>query len=78
VFEAGQVLARVQEMGDLLEPVITIKQKLPKLAGIAESAQTAERGLDLAAQAEDARPKKAKKSARSLRGRSAPQKPGKV
>jgi bifunctional non-homologous end joining protein LigD len=78
VFEADQVLARVQEMGDLSQPVIAIKQKLPKLAGIAESAQTAERGRDLGAAAEDARTKKAKKSATSGRGRSAPQKHRKV
>ena len=38
VFEAGQVLDRVQKMGDLFEPVLTLKQKLPKLAGIAEAA----------------------------------------
>ena len=32
VFEAGQVLKRVEKMGDLFEPVLTLKQKLPKLA----------------------------------------------
>jgi bifunctional non-homologous end joining protein LigD len=62
VFEAGQVLDRVGKMGDLFEPVLKLKQKLPKLAGIAEAApRTAEPGLDLAAQAEDAGTKKAKK-----------------
>jgi bifunctional non-homologous end joining protein LigD len=70
VFEAGQVLDRVQKMGDLFEPVLMLKQKLPKLAGIAEAAPEA--GLDLAAQA--AETKKTKKSGKAARGRSAPKK----
>ena len=62
VFEAGQVLDRVQKMGDLFEPVLTLKQKLPKLAGIVEAApRAAEPGLDLAAQAGDPAPKKRKR-----------------
>src|SRR5271165_666166 len=62
VFEAGQVLDRVQKMGDLFEPVLTLKQKLPKLTGIAEAVpRAAEPGLDLAARAEDPGTKKAKK-----------------
>ncbi|HXR18173.1 MAG TPA: non-homologous end-joining DNA ligase [Terriglobales bacterium] len=73
VFEADQVLERVQKVGDLFEPVLTLKQKLPKLAGIAEAAAS-EEGLELAAQAEDSRPKKAKKTAKAARGRSAPKK----
>ena len=32
VFEADQVLKRVEKMGDLFEPVLKLKQKLPKLA----------------------------------------------
>ena len=53
VFEAPQVLERVQKMGDLFEPVLTLKQKLPKLRGI-EKAQPAaiESGLEIAAQAD--------------------------
>ncbi len=31
VFEAGQVLKRVEKMGDLFEPTLKLKQKLPKL-----------------------------------------------
>ena len=52
VFEAPQVLERVQKLGDLFELVLTLKQKLPKLAGIkgAEPEAIAS-GLDLAAQA---------------------------
>ena len=32
VFEADQVLKRVEKMGDLFEPVLKLKQKLPKLS----------------------------------------------
>ncbi|MFI5090417.1 MAG: non-homologous end-joining DNA ligase [Terriglobales bacterium] len=34
VFESGQVLERVKRMGDLYEPVLTLKQKLPPLAAL--------------------------------------------
>jgi bifunctional non-homologous end joining protein LigD len=69
VFEAGQVLDRVQKMGDLFEPLEKLKQKLPKLAGIAEAA-TPSAGLDLAAQAEDADRKKIKKTTKAKRSSS--------
>jgi bifunctional non-homologous end joining protein LigD len=53
VFEAGRVLDRVQKMGDLFAPVLTLKQKLPKLAGVQETGSHAVgEGLELAAQAE--------------------------
>jgi bifunctional non-homologous end joining protein LigD len=69
VFEAGQVLDRVQKMGDLFAPLEKLKQKLPKLAGIAEAA-TPSAGLDLAAQAEDTDPKKIKKTTKAKRSSS--------
>jgi bifunctional non-homologous end joining protein LigD len=47
VFEAPQVLDRVEKMGDLFEPVLKLKQKLPKLVGVGE------KSVELAAQAED-------------------------
>jgi len=59
VFEAPQVLARAGKMGDLFEPVLKLKQKLPKLAG----AET----VDLAAQAEE-KPERPKTTVES-RGR---------
>ncbi|HYN15938.1 MAG TPA: non-homologous end-joining DNA ligase [Terriglobales bacterium] len=34
VFESDQVLERVKRMGDLFEPVLTLKQKLPPLAAL--------------------------------------------
>src|SRR5207302_5120307 len=56
VFEAKQVLDRVDKMGDLFEPVCKLKQKLPKLAGIeAGKPEPIKVGLELAAQAAPAR-----------------------
>ena len=49
VFDAGQVLKRVEKMGDLFAPVLTLKQRLPKLA-VEETS-----GIDIAAQAESPR-----------------------
>ena len=34
VFEAADVLARVEKIGDLFEPLLTLKQKLPQLEGL--------------------------------------------
>jgi bifunctional non-homologous end joining protein LigD len=77
VFEAGQVLDRVGEMGDLSEPVLTLRQKLPKLAGIAATeAPAIEEGLELAAQAEDIAARKVKKSVKPAPLRTAAKKKG--
>jgi bifunctional non-homologous end joining protein LigD len=65
VFEAPQVLERVQKMGDLFEPVLTLKQKLPKLPGIEEAQPAAiESGLEIAGQADSPRRKPRASSAR--------------
>src|SRR5262249_675333 len=52
VFEAPQVLERVEKMGDLFEPVQTLKQKLPNLASLAEEAPR-EAVVNLAAVADE-------------------------
>ena len=53
VFEANQVIERVDKLGDLFEPVLKMKQKLPKLAGIEEGEPAVvDAGLEIAAQAE--------------------------
>jgi bifunctional non-homologous end joining protein LigD len=62
VFEAGQVLERVEKMGDLFEPVLKLKQKLPKLSGVGQDVGS---GLDLAAQADSTPQKRAKARAES-------------
>src|SRR5215813_5010135 len=52
VFESHQTLERVEKMGDLFAPLLTLKQKLPKLTGIGEGeARAVAEGLDMAAQA---------------------------
>jgi bifunctional non-homologous end joining protein LigD len=40
VFEAKDVLARVEKMGDLFEPVQKLKQKLPQLEGLSAASET--------------------------------------
>jgi bifunctional non-homologous end joining protein LigD len=40
VFESKDVLARVEKMGDLFAAVQTLKQKLPKLSGLAQEASS--------------------------------------
>jgi bifunctional non-homologous end joining protein LigD len=52
VFEAPKVLERVEKLGDLFEPVLSLKQKLPKLPGIQHAQpESIESGLEIAAQA---------------------------
>jgi len=62
VFEAPQVVARFEKMGDLFEPVLELKQKLPDL----KSAAAAEpERIEIAAQAEeDAAPARGKKASK--------------
>jgi bifunctional non-homologous end joining protein LigD len=55
VFEAGQVLKRVEKMGDLFAPVLTLKQMLPKLAGVKQPET-----FDIAAKAESPEPRRTK------------------
>jgi bifunctional non-homologous end joining protein LigD len=65
VFEAGQVLERVQKMGDLFEPVVRLKQKLPQFPEEQKEA-VSQKGIDIAAQAETKRaPRKGTASSRS-------------
>ena len=80
VFEAKDVLARVEKMGDLFEPVQKLKQKLPQLAGlVAGSEKEEDEGISIAARAE-ARPsaekKKSKKTKKTTKtkGKSVPAK----
>src|SRR6184192_3888551 len=67
VFESKQTLERVEKMGDLFAPLLELKQKLPKLAGVGEGkAEAVASGLQIAAQAENngqKRPSAGKKKA---------------
>jgi bifunctional non-homologous end joining protein LigD len=69
VFEAADVLKRVEKMGDLFEPVLKLKQKLPQLAGLGAGVEKEEAaGVALAAQAESrSRAKKSKTASRPRR-----------
>ena len=69
VFEATDVLKRVEKMDDLFEPVLKLKQKLPQLAGLGAGVEKEEAvGVALAAQAESRpRPKKTKTASRPRR-----------
>jgi hypothetical protein len=50
VFEAPQVVARFEKMGDLFEPVLELKQRLPDLkAGVAAAEP---KRVEIAAQAD--------------------------
>ena len=54
VFEWNQTLERVEKHGDLFAPLLTLKQKLPKLTGIAQpEPEEAVRRLQMTASAEN-------------------------
>ena len=69
VFEAADVLKRVEKMGDLFEPLLKLKQKLPQLAGLGAEVEKKETArVALAAQAESRpRVKKSKTTSRARR-----------
>ena len=70
VFEAEQVIKRVEKMGDLFEPILSLKQKLPKLSGIEEAQPEAiAAGLDIAAQAEEPAPSRRKAASSKKKAR---------
>jgi bifunctional non-homologous end joining protein LigD len=53
VFEAGQTVKRVEKMGDLFAPLLTLKQRLPNLKTLMQGA-VAQEPISIAAQAEEA------------------------
>src|ERR1019366_809726 len=73
VFEAKDVLARVEKLGDLFEPVQKLKQKLPQLAGLAAESEKEEEdeGISIVAQAE-ARPHPKKKTKKKTKTKGKP------
>jgi bifunctional non-homologous end joining protein LigD len=65
VFEAKQVVARVEKSGDLSAPLLELKQRLPELKGVAASAVAeVEQPISIAAQAEEKRPKVVRRAAK--------------
>ena len=73
VFEAPKTVARFEKMGDLFEPVLKVKQKLPTLGELTEAAAPgAERKperIEIAAQAEDL--PKVRRARKKAKGRAA-------
>ncbi len=59
VFESQDVMARVEKLGDLFAPVLTVQQKLPGGVGVAAQKPT-RRVVNLAAQAEEPAPTRKK------------------
>ena len=75
VFEAPQVVKRFEKMGDLFEPVLELKQRLPDL----KAAAVAPERIEIAAQAdedEDEAPRVSRKKA--VRKGTGRKKPGKI
>ena len=68
VFEAPQTVKRVEKMGDLFAPVLTVKQRLPDLKKFiqAESSQ-AQEAISIAAQAEGPKPAQSRGSRRAVK-----------
>jgi hypothetical protein len=67
VFEAKQVVARFEKIGDVFAPVLELKQRLPDVKKLAADAdEEAEEQISIAAQAEEepeaVRPRPAKKA----------------
>src|SRR6202140_2390957 len=76
VFEAPQVISRVEKIGDLFEPVITLKQKLPDLKAMASEKEPEQ--IEIAAQKDSARPRRAMRKSKPARKSSARKKASKV
>ena len=65
VFEADDVLKRVEKVGDLYEPVRRLQQRLPKLEGLEDAQpEAAEAGLEIAAKADEAKHKPTQRKSR--------------
>jgi bifunctional non-homologous end joining protein LigD len=77
VFEAPQVVSRFEKMGDLFEPVLDLKQRLPNLKGVVGAAAKEPERIEIAAQAEkDDQPRK-KAGRQASAGKSAAKSAGK-
>jgi bifunctional non-homologous end joining protein LigD len=70
VFESFQTIARFEKQGDLFEPVLRLKQKLPDLKAATAPAAAERIPIELAAQADDGR--RPKKVSRKPRAKKAP------
>lgn len=75
VFEASQAIKRVDKMGDLFAPLLTVKQRLPDLKKFMQSAASqAAEPISIAAQAGEA-PKRKRTAASSRAPKKSPRRP---
>ena len=65
VFDSAQVLARVAKMGDIFEPVLTLKQRLPNVGELGRSTEAAGGARARSAAESKSKTGQKKKSARS-------------
>jgi len=75
VFESSQTIARFEKMGDLFEPVLELKQKLPDLKAAVAKEPAA---IEIAAQAGENHPERKPASTKSAKKSTAPRKRAKV
>ena len=64
VFEAEDVLRRIDKLGDLFAPVLKLKQKLPDVGALAAAQGGEEEGFEIAAQADERAQRMSKAAAR--------------
>ena len=76
VFESSQTIARFEKMGDLFEPVLELKQKLPDLKAAAVAKEP--EAIEIAAQAGENHPERKPASTKSPKKSAAPKKRAKV
>jgi len=76
VFESSKTIARFEKMGDLFEPVLELKQKLPDLK--AASMAQAPESIEIAAQADEDHPLRKPASKKSAKKPAARKKRAKV
>ena len=76
VFESHQTLKRIEKLGDLFAPLLSLKQKLPKLSGLgAAEPASAPEGFEMAAQARGRSRTPSGKSAAPAAGKRKPSRP---
>ncbi len=74
VFEARQTVARFEKMGDLFEPLLELRQKLPDLKATAGAQAKEPERIEIAAQADEHH--SARRSSKQKSGRKAPARKG--
>src|SRR4051794_8941330 len=78
VFESNQTIARFEKMGDLFEPVLKLKQKLPKLGAAALAGGERPAPVEIAAHADGNRPPRISRATKAVKRTAARKKRSKV